>query len=251
MSNEQPVFNDIADRVEKFYSKLIFQIIGLLAVVVGLIGLLIPFVANYYQQQSFEERKALIKQELRSELQVLVQKEHEDRQDQIAAAFKAQSNSMNSLLKTQTDDVNKGYKELYEKTNKELTNQLETVNKLASIIDNNQSEANTRSWAGVYSLRAEIGFQNQNYAQAFVYYCRAASQFKKISEERNMQASIETLRRVVIPQLNKRWFEIDSDMTPAFDELIKTLTDENKGAIYTLLIENLKMEVANAKSKKG
>lgn len=183
----------------------------LLGAVSAVVGVLVPFVIQRIQSQSFKEEAAKARESIKTEMEEL--------KKTVAITLKAEISA--ELLNTINEKIAEKSKDL----SKEIM----------------------RASAGVWLLQSNSSIKDENYNQATIDVATSARFYLSSEDELNGRNRLETLVKTCLPKLNRESFSEESEVESELKALLKWLESNNEHDRYTEIVRQIRTAIVKAK----
>lgn len=207
----------IINNLNTLYSGAMGQVITYTAIVIGMVGILIPALTALYQWRSLNSEKKNLEKDIQDSIE------------------KAKLSIRNDLIREMKEQISIEEKALTSRMN-------EKFNRL-----NEQIEFAT---ASIFFLQGVAHIESKRYTQAIDDFSIACNRFIKGEAEVNVQASLTNIIDQCLPKITNKQYE-DEDIEEKVNSLIKILEpgNINVNGRYIHAIASLKTESKKAKAR--
>jgi hypothetical protein len=209
----------IIDNLNTLYSGAMSQLITYTAIIIGVVGLLIPAISIIFQWRSLKSEKESLERNI---------------QDGINNAKVTIRNDLIMEMREQIKIEETKLTSLMEAKFKELEKQIDCAT------------------ASTFFLQAGANFNAKSYADAIVDYSIASKRFLQGDDELNGQTALSAIIGECLPKINKTEYE-NKEIDKSIKELTQYLesADVNVNDRYTKRIQDLKNESKKAKVREA
>lgn len=205
----------IINNLNSLYSTAMGQVITYSAIIIGLVGIIIPALSILFQWRSLKAEKKSLEKDIKEGIE------------------NAKLSIRNDLIKEMKEQISIEEKAL-----------LSRIDEKFSALDKKIESA----MASIFFLQGKSQLDSENYAKAVDDFCIAAKGFIKGDSEVNGQAALENIIEHCLPSINKTEYE-EEEVEGKINPLIEYLESEevNVNDRYVLTIRKLKTEIKKVK----
>jgi hypothetical protein len=218
-TNIDPTVLQILNNVDAFYNTSWQHLIWYTSALIGVVGLLVPFLSQWFQRRSFDTEKTALRNELKSQLQMEV------------TGLKP---SLEAIIKEQAALELKKLEDKINQTEKTLQEQI------------------AFAMGGVFYLQGSTDLRAGLHTAAAVSFVRCAREELRSNHEAALQKALNRLQDECLNKMTTHDFEAAQpyfDFDKEIPELLDLLEKSNKRGQFTNYIQSIKAALSNAKKR--
>lgn len=203
----------IISNINSMYNNVITVTLSLL----GFVGVVLPFFLSFHQKRQ----------------------------------LKADHTSLTVLI---SKEINAAKAELMETIKKDLANEISAIDKKVTDMKSEMSKAISKNGAlidaKVHHLQAISSLEKEAFVGAYDDCVSAMLNYAKALEETNLPTVMDNLlTKSILPKLNKKDFETNTEMKKDFEEAIRVVNDINSNGRYETVIRALRIAFNEATNR--